>query len=185
MAKKERIQEGKDIQDEEIGFSRRKAKKQRFEGDQFANPNSAMANLMFEPDIPGHPEYDKNLTTTNLRSRYKEPEKARTILSSLNILQKYSEAEKVKKMVGYEIVEDEDGKRKKPVYEEVEVPVYKYPRITNHLMDKIRSLVLTSKARDGFAVREHNKRRTETKQTIEDKTKNTRKFYDMFNRDSN
>jgi hypothetical protein len=153
----------------------RKAHMERDPLSDFDNTYEFYSKLMFVPNIEDHPEYDNNFTTTNLRSPFNEPELSRNILEALNILQKYNKKVLVEVLIGYTQQEltAEDGSVKivrVPVYDKVEKLKPRYVKSHDYYLDKLRALIISSKARDGFTVREFNKRKIETSESIEDKT---------------
>lgn len=144
----------------------------------FDNSYEFYAKLMFIPNVKGHEEYDNNFTTTNLRSLYKEPEEARSFIEALNILQRYYKRKLVEEHVGFREQVDKDGKIViTPVYEKVETRVARYGRTHDYFLNRLRALVMTSKVRDGFTVREFNKRKIESTETIEEKTESKKNFF--------
>lgn len=137
----------------------------------YENTMEFFGKLVFLPGLKEHPEFDKNITTTNLRSRYYEPEKARILLKALHILQHYMVLHKKKDvLVDYQEVHSNGKIIKIPVYEERDIYLPKYPKTFKMFLNQIQSLIITSKARDGFALREFGKKRIERTESIEDKT---------------
>jgi len=135
----------------------------------------------FSPTITGYEELDKNLTTTNLSRRFKEPEMARHILQVLHILNKYKIKKKTDEVVGYKRYWDEDEEEyvKKPVYNVVVTHLYE--KSVNYFLSKFYSLVTTSAAAGGFKTKAFNTRRNESSQTVRDMTESP-KMFNFFGR---
>ena len=136
----------------------------------YENSMAFWGDLAFKPDMREHGELDKNVTTTNLRSRFKEPDMARRMLNAFHILKEYT----VKKTIR---VTDGEGNER-----DVMVEVFKYPKISRKLRNQFQTLITTAKARDGWMVTEYNKSRIEKSETIEDKTESKRGFASFFQR---
>ena len=130
----------------------------------------------FSPTIKGYEELDKNLTTTNLSRRFKEPEKARQLLEVLHILNKYKLIKKTDEVVGYKKIWNEDDQ----IYEKVQVygvkVVHLYDKSVNYFLSKFYSLVTTSAAAGGFKTKAFNTRRNESSQTVRDLTESPKMF---------
>ena len=144
-----------------------KAYQKQQEEEQYDNMRDLYAQFIFKP---GFKEEDfnhitKDLSINNLRSAFKEPERARELLKAFHILtnRNYFEPGKKEKLIGYR----EDGE---PVYKSINILESKFPRTHHSLYSKWVSLVSTSLARDGHLMTAFKTTRFEKGETIEDKT---------------
>ena len=145
---------------------------------QFYTNKEYQAKFMLTPDIESEADYDhldKNLAITNLRFNKKqgidEPERARSILDGLHVLNNpiYFEDEK-RKVTGY----DKDGKL---VTKIVTVKVSIFPKTFHNLKSKFYSLVNTSAATNGHRVRAAITNRLEREDSLNDKTVAPKTFF--------
>lgn len=142
----------------------------------FEDIKEFFAKFIFNP-TGEHDHISKDLLTTNLRSRYKEPELARAILQALHILANPKYFHKITEtmLIGYkENNIDREGVVigivNTPVYEKRDNFISKFPKTFRFLKDKFLSLVWTSSARDGFLMKSFNTRTLQREDTLEDKT---------------
>lgn len=154
------------------------------QGDPYDTQLEFWGKFYFSPTIRQFEELDKNLTTTNLSRRYKEPELARTILQILHILNKYV-IKKVDKstILGYKEVMSVGKKEKVPVYK-VDVH-HVYEKSVKFFISKFYNLVTTSAAADGFKTKAFNTRRIKEEKSVKDLTEKPSTFNFFGNRNNN
>ena len=161
----------------------------------FLDDKDFFSKFIFNPDIQEDADYkhlDKNLAITKLDSRFKEPEKARSLLRALHILSnpKYFRSIKERLVIGYEdeeVVEiDEEGnkifiKKKIPVYQENVKKISFYPKAYHSLKSRFYALTTTSMARDGHLLKGASTKHFNRSESIEDRTERKSNFFGLRN----
>jgi hypothetical protein len=159
--------------------------------DMYLDSQDYESRFIFTPNIEEDADYkhlDKNLSITNLSSRYKEPEKAESILKALHTLSNPRYFIEVEEIIHTGFREEESvhedlstGEKvfvtqKFPVYEKIIVKKNRYPKTYHKLKSAFYALTTTSSARDGHLIKRARTRALERKDTIHDKTEQKNSF---------
>jgi len=131
------------------------------------------AKFIFSPEFEGYEHITKDLSITNLRSSFKEPESCRELLKAFHVLTNsvYFEPVTKKKLLGF------DKETKEAVYSEIKALESKFPRTFHSLRSKWVAIISTSLSRDGHLMRSFKTTKFVKEESIEDKTDAPKKFF--------
>lgn len=151
------------------------------------------AKFLLDPNLEydgvDYSHIDKNLAIADLqknpRLKIDEPERARSILRGLHVLNnpRYQKEAKKEVLVGFRDVERDDGSiLRKPVFQEKKVDVPVFEKSFHKLRSKFLSFTNTSASRSGHRMKAAITNRTQSEQSIIDKTERKSGFFNFGGR---